>query len=133
MIIAITGYIGVGKTTIADIFGHNGYHVIEVDVVGHELLNRKDIIEKVRAEFGMDILNRELKVDRHKLSKIVFSKEESLTKLSEIIHPHIKKEVKQKITDTGGDIVIDAALYEELEISELADKVILVTADIERI
>ena len=42
MIVAITGYIGVGKTTTADIFGHHGWHVVEVDSLGHELLDGPD-------------------------------------------------------------------------------------------
>jgi len=133
MIIAITGYIGAGKTTTAGFFHEHGYKVIEVDELGHGLLDNPEILEKLRAEFGIKILDRDLKIDRAKLSKLVFNNEDNLKTLNRIIHPTLCGHVKDMITRESGDAVIDVALYNELKIGQLVDVTILVTTDIPNI
>ena len=131
MIIAVTGYIGSGKSTVSQILNKQGYSLIEADIIGHELLMREDIAEKVRAEFGIRVLNRKLKVDRNKLAKVVFSDSDMLRKLNEIMHPPLMKEIHDKVFGIGGKVVIDVALYVELQIEVLAQKSILIATDLD--
>ena len=133
MIVAITGQIGAGKTTTAGIFAEHGFAVLGVDELGHDLLDNDEVSQKLRAEFGMQILDRDLRVDREKLSKIVFNDGQSLMKLNEIVHPLLKSEIRRRLEAAASDTAVDVALYEELGISEFADKVILVTSDLEHI
>jgi len=130
MIIAITGYIGVGKTTTANIFGTFGFEILEVDELGHLLLDRPEILEKLKKVFGLKILNRDLKVDRHKLAKVVFRDEGKLETLNSIVHPHLKEFIKQKLSEMSGNIVVDVALFTELDIEQLADMSILLSSDL---
>ena len=69
MIIGITGIFCSGKTTIAKIFSRYGYKVINADKIGHELLNKKIIKDKVIKKFGRKILVKS-KIDRIKLKNI---------------------------------------------------------------
>jgi len=133
MIVAVTGYIGSGKSTTAQIMNHHGYAIVEVDLIGHELLEKNDLAEKLRAQFGIGILDRELNIDREKLSKIVFNDDLKLKKLNEIMHPTLKEEVQKRVEGSTENIVIDVALYTELDIDKLADRAILITTDVDKV
>ena len=58
MHIAIAGNIGSGKSTACKIFKENGFKVINADIVGHEILKREEVKEKIvnnqkdRVEYG---------------------------------------------------------------------------------
>jgi len=123
MIIAITGKLGSGKTTVANIFGDLGANIIDADKLGHELLLKESIKEKLIKVFGEDILC-ENKIDRKKLAKKVFHDMDALKKLNNIIHPLLKQRIMETIKQ--GINVIDAALYYELDLSSVSDKTILV-------
>jgi len=133
MIIAITGYIGAGKTTTANIFRQHGFRVIDVDSLGHELLENPAVRERLRGEFGIRILDRSLNIDRKKLSKLVFGNEKMLMQLNRIMHPFLKEGIEKEVNRSSGNTVIDVALFRELEIGKYANKVILVQADIDRV
>lgn len=126
MIIAITGNIGSGKTTVADIFQKAGFKVINVDKIGHELYFRPDVKKKIIRRFSERILTNG-DIDRRKLKNIVFNNSKRLIELNKIVHPEIIKEIK-KISKQSKKIVIDGALIIEAKFNEY-DKLILITAD----
>ena len=133
MILAITGYVGAGKTTVAELFGQNGYVVINVDRIGHEMLRSQSVKDKIIAAFGMDILGRDLEVDRDKLRRIVFNDDAKLRILDEIVHPYIKEDLDKTIAGQERNIVIDVALFRELGVCDVCEKTILVKADLEQV
>lgn len=129
MIIAITGKIGSGKTAVSEIFAKEGYMVINADEIGHKLLKNLAIKKKLIAIFGSKILTFN-NIDRKKLGDIVFTDFEKLQKLNEIIHPKIIDEIKKIIdTNCNKDIIIEAALYDKLQIEIFSDRLILVKND----
>jgi dephospho-CoA kinase len=123
MIIGITGIFGSGKTEIACIFAGYGYKLINVDNVGHILLDKKEIKNKIVKEFGNVLTNK--KVDRRKLKDIVFNDPKELKKLDRIIHPYLVKEVK-KLIKKYKKAVVDAALLIELGMYKYVDKIVVV-------
>lgn len=133
MIIGITGYIGSGKTTVAKIFESHGYNIMDVDHIGHELLKRGDIKNQVTSIFGTDILDRKMDIDRKLLREIVFKYEDKLKKLNDIVHPEIKRVVREVLEKFKENIIIDAALLAELGFIDFCDKTIIVKADIKDI
>jgi len=127
MIIGITGTVGSGKTTCAKIFQKLGAHVIDADAIGHELLTHKPIIDAIRAEFGIHILSGK-KIDRKKLSESAFASAENLAALNNIMHPRLNSEINRRIR-YDKPVVIDAALFNELNLARLCDVIILVQTE----
>ncbi|MCD6232003.1 dephospho-CoA kinase [Candidatus Aerophobetes bacterium] len=129
MVIGVTGNIGSGKTTTVNIFKELGAKIIEADKVGHFLLKREDVKEKLISIFGKSILDKRNGINRQKLRKIVFNEKEKLEKLNSILHPLIAEEIKREINKTKeGIIIVEAAILLEAGWDFLVDKVIMVSA-----
>jgi len=132
MVLGITGNIGCGKTTVARMFEELGAKVIEADKIGHLLLKRKQVKERVIQTFGESIVNKEGKVSREKLRNIVFKDKEKLRQLNFILHPLMAEEIKKAISYSSDPLIIlDAAVLFEAGWENLVDKVLVVTSSCE--
>jgi len=128
MIIGITGSFGSGKTTVAKMFGRLGAYAIDADKVYHSLIKpEKNCYKKIVRHFGKDILSKSGRVDRKKLSRIVFKDKSKLKLLNNITHSEIIKEIKRIIKSKKEKVVIvDAPLLIESGLYKEVDKIILV-------
>lgn len=134
MIIAITGYVGAGKSTAADVFAEHDFLVIDADKVGHSILDDEEVVQKLAYEFGKDVLTSDIKINRDVLSDLVFNNPEKLKELNRIVHPKLERKLKEKIKKfSDRDVVIEAAVFEELNLREACDKVLLVEASIDQL
>ncbi|NLZ81527.1 MAG: dephospho-CoA kinase [Clostridiales bacterium] len=136
MIIGITGGVGSGKTFISNILKEEfGGILLNADKIGHRVIEMGypayDLIVK---EFGEGILNKDKGINRKILGQLVFTDEDKLKKLNQIIHPavkeFIKKEIKQ-IKDLYENplIVVEAALLIEDNYHEICDQLWFVYTD----
>ena len=128
MVLAVTGTIGSGKSTVCGILENMGYPVVSADEVGHKILFYEDVKEKIVSEFG-DVLDGKGNIDRKKLSDTVFRSEERVRKLNDITHPVIREEIKKEIADLSekhSDVVCEIPLLFECGFEDLADKILLV-------
>ena len=131
IIIGLTGPIASGKNTVAKMFARRGAFVIDADTIGHQAIapQSKAWHEIVKA-FGSKVLNRGGAVNRRKLARIVFSKPGLLKKLDKMTHPEMRRIISAKIKlakmSDKKHIVINAALFEEMKLLPLVDKVIVV-------
>ena len=137
MIIAITGSVGSGKTTLAGIFRKFGCSVISADRLGYEVLKENSVKTKLRKAFGTKIFDKKNNIIRKKLADVAFQNKQNLNKLNKITHSRLIKRIKEKIKNINKKnkskkdekpIAIDVALYNELKISKIADKTVLVKA-----
>lgn len=93
-VIIITGCIGTGKSTAANIIRKLGYEVLDSDIIVHEGYNvGKRMYNEVLNFFGMGIIDFDDKINRQKLGKIVFNSEEKLKKLNDIVHKFVIEEL----------------------------------------
>lgn len=130
-IIGITGTSGSGKSYVSGILRGLGYKVIDSDRLCHELYETDTAcISEIRETFGGVITDG--KVDRSKLSKIVFSDGEKLKKLNSIAHKYVLqsldftlKELAQKGEKT---VFIDAPQLFESGLDKKCGYIIAVTA-----
>ena len=92
-IIGLTGGIGSGKSTVANLFISKGIPVYIADTEAKKLMETRKIITKITKVFGNDILVN-LKIDRPKLAKLVFNNPAKLSELNNIVHPEVQKHFK---------------------------------------
>ncbi len=131
MIIGLTGGIATGKSLVSKTLRELKIKVIDADQIAHRVLNRTEVIDKVKEEFGKEIINSKGKINRKKLGEIVFSKHDKLKKIEEITHPAILDVIDQKLKKYKNQdlIVIDAPLLFETSLDKKVDETWVVYAE----
>ena len=131
MIVGLTGKSCSGKNRAAELLDKDRFSVIDVDKLGHIALDAN--IDKIRNEFGADVISSDGHVDRKKLGPIVFASPEKLEKLNAITHPWMVEETLSQargIEDEGRIAVINAAILEKMGFVEYCDEIVLILADL---
>ncbi|NQT00103.1 MAG: dephospho-CoA kinase [Candidatus Omnitrophica bacterium] len=135
LIVGITGSYKSGKTTCCKMFNSLGAVTIDADKIYHQLLKTSTILrKKIISAFGKQVLNSNQEIDRKKLAKVVFADKRALKKLTQITHPVIIRELKDKTaeykkTNEGRVLIIDAPLLIEAGSIKLVDKLVVVKAN----
>ena len=113
MLIGLTGQIGAGKSTVADILTRLGAVVIDADSIGKAVVNLYPPLQsKLAAEFGDDILERG-GINRRRLAARAFHDSESKERLDTLVHPYLLRELRGRVARAKRfevPVVIDAAL-----------------------
>lgn len=136
-IIGLTGGIGTGKSTVAEMLAARGAHVIDADKIGHEVYRPgTDGFRQVAAAFGSEIVGADGAIDRRVLGARVFADQYQLARLNTIVHPLIWAEILRQVEATRAaaptqPVVVEAAIMVEAGWSALVDQVWLVTAETE--
>ena len=132
--IGLTGGIGSGKSSVSQHFKKWGAHIFDADTVAKNILNNNEIAQnEVISEFGTDVLGANGRIDKSKLSRIVFQDEDNQLTLNTIIHPYVFTEIDKDfdLTLSKGEndiFVVDAALIYESGADTHMDYVIVVTS-----
>ena len=129
-LIAITGSIGCGKSTLADLLKQLGYLVYNVDGWTRNLYKSESFCKLILNKFPE--VDENGKVNKKALRKIVFSDIEKLRKLEKIVHPLLKQKLRKVIYKNSRYdelIFIDAALVYELGWDKYCDLVIVADVD----
>lgn len=125
-LIAITGSIGCGKTTISRMIREEGYVVFDVDGWVRRLYYRKDFINRIREVYPETVDG--WTVDKRKLRNIVFNDYDQLKKLESMTHPFLRRYLKEIIRRNSGSnklFFIDVALLFEMNWQIYCDRVIV--------
>lgn len=131
-IIGLTGGIGSGKTTVANYFDKIGIPVYIADVEGKKITESPQILETIKNVFGSAVFD-EGKLNRKKLSQIVFNDSKKLQQLNAIIHPEVEKHFIQWVNNHSNFplVVKETALLFESGSYKKCDFVITVIAPLE--
>jgi dephospho-CoA kinase len=101
-LIAITGGIGSGKSTVGEMILRRGYTVIDTDQIARELtMPGSPVLDEIVAEFGDDVLDSNKHLDRRKVAGLVFSHREKLKALERIMHPRIVDEYSRRVEESS--------------------------------
>jgi dephospho-CoA kinase len=133
LVVALTGGIGAGKSTVAQNFAELGALVIDADQLARMAIERgSDGFAEVLLRFGDEIiLNGD--IDRKKLAEIVFSDEAARRDLEKIIHPRVQAIFAEAVEDLDEDdiLIYEIPLLVETDAAEKFDYIITVEADLE--
>ena len=133
LIVALTGGIGSGKSTVGEIFANLGALVVDSDQLARDVLVRgSEGFDQAVAEFGDEILKNG-DIDRASLGEIVFNDRAKLAKLESITHPLIRKAFKNFVDQAPADSIVinQIPLLVESKSNYTFDAVITVSAPIE--
>ena len=128
MIIAITGSIACGRSTVTNYLLKKGYKVIDADKIAHDIILYPEVKKYIKKEFSEEVFEKE-EISRVKLGNIVFNNKEKLNKLNSILHPMIRKEILKKISKSENITFLDIPLLFEAKFDDLADFILVVYTD----
>lgn len=117
LIIALTGGIGSGKTTVSEIFKSKNIPIIDTDVIARQIVEQdKPAYIEILKIFGKEILNKDNSINRQALRKLIFSSTEKRLQLESILHPVIWQEVKSQLSSLTSPycIIVVPLLFENL-------------------
>jgi dephospho-CoA kinase len=127
--LALTGSIGMGKSTVAQMFAKAGIPVFDADAVVRELqANDPNLIASIGARFGGTVSGD--KLDRDELARRVLGQPSELKALEKIVHPAVH-EARGRFLLEHADapaLMFDIPLLFETGGNEAFDKVIVVSA-----
>ena len=133
-VIGITGSLGAGKSTVAEMFADLGAKVLDADEIAHQQITPKGTcFKKIVKVFGKGILTSG-RIDRKKVAARVFGDMRQLRALEKIIHPAVRRVIKTKIKQHKVNkrtavIVIDVPLLFESKLDMCVDLSIVVKAN----
>jgi dephospho-CoA kinase len=132
LLVAITGGVGAGKSTVAAMLGERGAVVIEADDLARQAVEPGSPgLGKVLAEFGPDVAGHDGSLDRGKLAARVFGDAGARRRLEAIVHPEVARlfaaEVERR-RDTDEIVVYAIPLLVERGLSGAFDVVVTVAA-----
>ncbi len=93
-VIGITGGIGTGKSTVANLCREAGLSVLDADQISHSVTEANGLaIPEIKEAFGEEYILEDGSLDRKKVSDLVFKNKKALDKLSLIVHHHTLKQM----------------------------------------
>ena len=134
LVIGVTGGVGTGKSTVARLFGQLGCRVLDADEMTHTLMRLgQPIWRKIRASFGKEVLTSGRQIDRRRLGQMVFGDSKRLTRLCQIVHPAVRRQIRREIRrirqkDPGAAVVLDIPLLIEAGSHYRLDALVVVSA-----
>ena len=130
MLIAITGGIGAGKSTILSQFQSLGAKTLDADDVAHEMyLPGKPAFSAIIQRWGADILAQDGSLDRKKIAGIVFRSSDELAWLNSLIHPLVRDAIRDCADEDARPLFCAIPLLFESGWEKTADKIISVWCD----
>lgn len=131
LIVGLTGGIGSGKSTVAEIFRRWGVPIVDADIIARQLVEPgQPALAEIVAAFGAGILDAAGALDRARLRTLVFNDAARRKRLEEILHPRIRREMlrQAQALQTSYCVFVIPLLFETGQ-RELVDRVLVVDTD----
>jgi dephospho-CoA kinase len=130
-IVALTGGIGSGKSTVADAFARLGVAIVDADVIARQIVEPKTpALAAIAARFGHGILLPEGSLNRSALRQRIFSNPSEKTWLNQLLHPLIQQETQHQLATASGPYALWVVpLLVENHHQDRADRVLVVDVD----
>jgi dephospho-CoA kinase len=116
VLVGLTGGIGVGKSTVADLLVERGAVLVDADVIAREIVEPgRPALTALVERFGHAILRPDGSLDRQALADVAFASDDGTQALNGITWPAIRAEMQRRVDAAPADavVVVDAALLLE--------------------
>ncbi len=136
MILGLTGGIASGKSTVSVMLRERGIPVIDADLIAREVVEPgQPAYDEIVLHFGRGVLLADGRLDRKRLGEIIFSDEAERRVLNSIVHPEVRKTMRERAeaaVRAGHPIVVlDIPLLFESGLQHMVDKIVVVYAPFE--
>ncbi|ENM5840318.1 dephospho-CoA kinase [Vibrio mimicus] len=131
-VVALTGGIASGKTTVANLFHeHFGIDLVDADVIAREVVEPgTDGLKAITAHFGQTILNQDGSLNRAALRERIFAEPEQKTWINQLLHPMIRQRMQQALAQTTSPYtLLIVPLLVENQLQNMADRVLVVDVE----
>lgn len=118
LLVGLTGGMGAGKSTVADLLAARGAVIIDADQVARAVVEPgQPALKKLVERFGEGILDADGRLERGALARLVFGDDEARRDLEAITHPAINDEFSRRVVEAPSDaiVVLDVPLLAESE------------------
>ena len=136
-LIALTGGIASGKSTIATRLAEHGAVIVDADAIVRDVQQPgTPVLARIAEEFGADVLTPEGALDRAALGARVFGDDAALARLNAIVHPAVRAESARRFTaalaaDPHAVVVYDVPLLVEARVDDPWDLIVVADAPAE--
>lgn len=133
-LIALTGGIASGKSTIARRLAELGAIVVDADAIVRDVQRAgSPVLDAIRAEFGPGVISADGELDRPALATIVFTDPAARDRLNAIVHPAVRAESQRRFDEAlalrpGSVVVYDVPLLVEARVDDPWDLVVVAHA-----
>ena len=132
LLVGLTGGIGAGKSTVADLLSRHGAVILDADAFARDAVGKgTDALGAVVRRFGDEVVGPNGDLDRARLASIVFADRGTLDDLEAIIHPEVRRMIADGIAshlDTEDVVVLVNPLLIEMGTHRDCDVVVVVSA-----
>jgi dephospho-CoA kinase len=128
-VVGLTGGIGSGKSSVADMLRELGAAVVDTDVIARELTQAGGrAIGAIRDAFGAECIAPDGGLERAAMRRLVFRDPAAKARLEAILHPLIRAESRARLAAARGPyvIVVVPLLFETGAYEDIVDRVLVV-------
>ncbi|MHB1051456.1 MAG: dephospho-CoA kinase [Thiobacillus sp.] len=128
-VVGLTGGIGSGKSTVADLFAALGVPVIDTDLIARQLTAADgEALKEIRDTFPDAVMRADGTLDRAVLRRIVFGDAAARKRLEAILHPRIRREVELRLNQLHAPyaMIVIPLLVETNDYRDLLNRVLVV-------
>ncbi|WP_305373869.1 dephospho-CoA kinase [Photobacterium leiognathi] len=132
LVIGLTGGIGSGKTTVANLFTDTyGIDIIDADIVAREVVEPNTFgLNAIIEKCGKEILLKDGTLNRSKLRDAIFSQPELKTWLNNLLHPLIREKMQQDINQSQSPYcLLVVPLMVENNLQTMTNRLLVVDVD----
>lgn len=136
-LIALTGGIASGKSTIARRLAEHGAVIVDADQIVRDVQTAgSPVLQQIADAFGEGLLSADGNLDRAALGALVFGDEEALQRLNAIVHPAVRAESQRQFDEAfdankNAIVVYDVPLLAEARAGDVWDMVVVADAPAE--